>query len=863
MSARSSRAKLRLSRSEMHNHPLDTAAICCPDHVFELCTLLQPQGKTDEVVTALLALEGLLDTRFLLDTSEQTQERKKSLVVFTNEYALWSAAMKDIDTAYSLLSIAETLLGSFTPEESGLRVTLLINLAYISVLSRSPTQGLTYLDEADRLSKAARDILGCASVKITKSALHIRLKSYQEAYIQAQHAVKLMEDYGTVAQEPELRKAKILLAAAKLNMAAASEYVGGGKPVLPTAQLRSELVRVVEQKGEVEVRLQSKDYDESPIYKEEAKAGAVSNMDDDLGSFLDGVQRWDKVRSIDNPSFVVSPESHKHPQQLKFPAPVNKLPARTRPDSEAPKETSVATEKKASVPPLPLQPKPPRRGKVISVLPRLPNSALPGIPIRPSLYRHKHITITSKSAPKPDYAIALDDLTPIGDDTVRTIKTMEGTAYFLQCTLQRPSLLKLSAMALSDKDEAIPSESIDLEQLKSIVNMLGIAEVLPTDFPSKCVFSFNEAAHFFLLPFFQITASEETGKKKVELWSISPGILEAQVTRVFLDQQRRLVVHQTGHNSLRLCMTDLNSEPSSDTMVSMDLGFSETFRNANMQIHEGKQTWTSFKPIPLRFLDKIEIAIDDLEKELKSPKSLPIILTRLQLADEPTSKPLLYYVYDNVPRRRWEITVKQLSRENATLHYNFNYFQLVSSFGVLMRNLDTEDRRWIATQVLDLVKAQFAQGEGDESESAILVGQVEVVTSYRTFVKNGKNLVPVTLSLVGVKERLLGVRATAYSVDSTLSSGCFLSLQTVNYAVTVSETTAPKKKKYNKLEGLALIAEKDTALMTLLREKGGWETVLAALRLEQGSLCLLDKSGRKRWFGRLETVVPPSVAKGV
>ena len=855
MSGRSNRAKLRLGRQEVHSHPLDTAAICCPDHVFELCSLLQPQGRSEEIVTSLLALEGLLDTRFLLDASEQTQDRKRALLTFTNEYALWSAALKDVDTAFSLLSVAETLLGSFQGEESGLRATLLVNLAYVSVLSHSLDQGLTYLDEADRLSKAAKDVIGCASVKITKSALHLRLKSYQEAYIQAQHAVKLMEDFGATAQDADLRKARILLAAAKLNMAAASEYVAGGRAVLPTAQLRSDLVRVVESKGEMEGKPQIREYDESPIYKEEAKA-AVSNMEDDLGSFLDGVQRWDKVKSIDNPSFVVSPESNKHSQQAKFPAPVNKLPRRAPPDPEPPK---AAKDKPSAVPPLPLSSKPTKAAKalIVPVLPRLPNSALPVIPQRPLLYRNKSVTTSLRPVPRPDYALALDELVTNSEETVRTIKTMEGTAYFLQCSLQRPSLLKLSAMALSDKDEAIPSEAIDLEQLKSIVNMLGIAEVLPTDFPSKFVLSYSETAHFFILPFFQVTASEETGKKKVELWSISQGILESQVVRVFLDHQRRLVLHQTSPTSLRICLTDLNSEPSADTLVSLDVVFSEQYRSENIQLHEGKQTWLAFKPISLRFLDKLEAAIDDLEKELKRANGLPIVLTRLHILDEPSSKPLLYYVYDNEPMRKWEITVKQLTRNTPALHSAYSYAQLVSSFGVLMRNLDTEDRRWIASQALDLLKVHFAPDTEEDSEAMILAGQVEVVASYRTFLKKEKTMIPVTLSLVGVKERLVGIRATAFNARNCLEAGCFLSLNTSNYAIVTVEAGASKKKKYNKLEGLAQIAEKGTALMALLREKGGWETVLAALRLENSSLCFLDKNERKRWFGRLESLVLP------
>lgn len=838
----------------MHSHPLDTTAICCPDHVFELCSLLQPQGRSEEIVTALLALEGLLDTRFLLDASEQTQERKRALLTFTNEYALWSAALKDLDTAFSLLSVAETMLGSFQSDESGLRATLLVNLAYVSVLSHSLDQGLTYLDEADRLSKAAKDVLGCASVKITKSALHLRLKSYQEAYIQAQHAVKLMEDFAVTVQDQDSRKTRILLAAAKLNMAAASEYVAGGRAVLPTAQFRSDLVRVVELKGELEGKPQIREYDESPIYKEEAKA-AVSNMEDDLGSFLDGVQRWDKVKSIDNPSFVVSPES-KHSQQAKFPAPVNKLPRRAPPDSEPPKGSK---DKPSTVPPLPLSSKSAKASKVflVPVLPRLPNSALPVIPQRPLLYRNYSVTTSPRPVPRPDYALALDELVTSSEETVRTIKTMEGTAYFLQCNLQRPSLLKLSAMALSDKDEAIPSEAIDLEQLKSIVNMLGIEEVLPTDFPSKFVLSFSETAHFFILPFFQVTASEETGKKKVELWSISQGILESQVVRGFLDLQKRLVVHQTSPTSLRICLTDLNSEPSADTLISLDVVFSEQYRTENFQLHEGKQTWTAFKPISLRFLDKVEAAIDDLEKELKRGNALPVVLARLHILDDPSSKPLLYYVYDNEPLRKWEVTVKQLTRNSPALHSAYSYVQIVSNFGVLMRHLDTEDRRWVASQALDLLKVQFAQDSEEDSEAMILTGQVEVVASYRTFLKKEKALIPVTLSLVGVKERLLGIRATAFNAKNCLEAGCFLALNTFNYSITTIEAAAPKKKKYNKLEGLAQIAEKGTALMALLREKGGWETVLAALRLENSSLCFVDKNERKRWFGRLESLVLP------
>lgn len=858
MSERSSRAKLRLGRQELHSHPLDTAAICCPDHVFELCSLLQPQGRSEEIVTALLALEGLLDTRFLLDAAEQTQERKKALLTFTNEYALWSASLKDLDTAFTLLGVAETILGSFQNDESGLRATLLINLAYVSVLSHSLDQGLTYLDEADRLSKAAKDILGCASVKITKSALHLRLKSYQEAYIQAQHAVKLMEDFGATVQDGDLRKTRILLAAAKLNMAAASEFVAGGRAVLPTVQLRSELVRIVELKGEIEGRPQIREYDESPIYKEEAKAGTVSNMEDDLGSFLDGVQRWDKVKPIDNPSFVVSPESNKHSQQPKFPAPVNKLPRRPPPDPDPPK---ASKDMQSTVPPLPLSTKPAKTAKAVPVLPRLPNSALPVIPLRPLLYRNQSITITMKPIPKPDYALALDELTTSNEETVRTIKTMEGTAYFLQCSLQRPSVLKLSAMALSDKDEAIPSETIDLEQLKSIVNMLGIAEVLPTDISSKFVLFYSEAAHFFILPFFQVTASEDTGKKKVELWSISQGVLESQVVRTFMSQQKRLVLQQTSPTSLRVCLTDLNSEPNADTLISLDVVFSEEFRDANIQMHEGKQTWAAFKPISMSFLDKIEAAIDDLEKELKRANSLPLVLVRMQLLDEPDSKSLLYYVYDNEPQRKWEITVKQLTRNGPSLHCTYGYHQLVSSFGVLMRNLDTEDRRWVASQVLNLLKVQFSQEAEDDSESIILAGQVEIVASYRTFLKKEKALVPVTMSLVGVRERLIGIRATAFNARNCLEAGCFLSLNTSNYAITTVEAAAPKKKKYNKLEGLAQVAEKGTSLMALLREKGGWETVLAAMRLDTSSLHLLDKNDHKRWFGRLESLVPPQAGK--
>ena len=226
-------------------------------------------------------------------------------------------------------------------------------------------------------------------------------------------------------------------------------------------------------------------------------------------------------------------------------------------------------------------------------------------------------------------------------------------------------------------------------------------------------------------------------------------------------------------------------------------------------------------------------------------------------ADSPL---LLHFLSDHPAARTLHIhTVTALSPHSNNLTV-LPYSLLLSKFGLLPAHMPPQIKELVSGFVLDSV---LMESIIDSSEMLIRLAPIVEISGWRTLLPFGEQLVPVTFALIGVKARIIGVRAVAWDVKKTLESGVLWYLDSRNYRTTLEASGTSqgrKKKKLEKADHLSEMAAKETSLIALLEERLGWEALAQALTLGQGPsphLQILSPVGALLSIARLETYIRP------
>lgn len=798
----------------VHRHPLSLDSICCADHVYELCSYFQKHARDEEVIFALLSLSELLEANYLGDLTPQTQNRKRALIALANEFSLYCGNSDSLDVAANLLSVAETLLSGLQSDEEaeGLHVTTLLNLAFLCCKEGNLPKALEALEEADKSDQKRKDAISHATVKISLSSVLIQMENYEEGHAQAQAAFRLLEEEQQRTHDFASQKLRGLMLAAKLSLTSASERLYEGKPSNQLYELKTSLIECVEARTQEKM----KEYDGSPIQAITRRSGrkvtTASTMAEDFRSFCERVQGWEVEKPIDNPSFLK--EERETPKTRK-----KSLPTRS-----------------------PLHKEPYRP------LPRMPNASLPQIPLRSSAYKHTHITVFRSAQTPTDYRKLLLSCLADRSECIRVQRVVNEASYVIQWTASKA---QSTFSATTSQGASPPEETLSTEELAQLLAFLYVEEVTPKYVKAGLVLSLSDFAQFCLFPFLRVAAPGQKASKRLEFWSYAPGLLPNAPTRLFLGKKHRLAIYQLSELTLRVVLSEVCNSPKSENSVAFEVQL-----DADLKSKWGVESAGELREVKQDFLQLLEPAFEEIARMLKTGQSFLLVRVVVS-ADSPL---LLHFLSDHPAARTLHIhTVTALSPHSNNLTV-LPYSLLLSKFGLLPAHMPPQIKELVSGFVLDSV---LMESIIDSSEMLIRLAPIVEISGWRTLLPFGEQLVPVTFALIGVKARIIGVRAVAWDVKKTLESGVLWYLDSRNYRTTLEASGTSqgrKKKKLEKADHLSEMAAKETSLIALLEERLGWEALAQALTLGQGPsphLQILSPVGALLSIARLETYIRP------
>jgi tetratricopeptide (TPR) repeat protein len=800
----------------VHRHPLSLDSICCPDHVFELCSYFQKHSRDEEVIFALLSLSEMLEAGYLGDLTAQTQSRKRALIALANEFSLYCGNSDSLDVAANLLSVAETLLSGLQPDEEaeGLHITTLLNLAFLCCKEGNLPKALEALEEADKSDQKRKDPISHATVKISLSSVLIQMENYEEGHAQAQAAFRLLEEEQQRSHDFVSQKLRGLMLAAKLSLTSASERLYEGKPSNQLYELKTSLIECVEAKPQEKMR----EYDGSPIQAITRRSGrkvtAASTMAEDFRSFCERVQGWEGEKPIENPSFF-------------------------KEERDTPKTGSRL-----------LSVRSPKSEKV-KPLPRMPNTALPQIPTRSSAFKHTYINFFRTTQVPTDYRKLLLNCLTDRSECVRIQRIVDETVFVIQLTVSKG---QFTFSASSSQVPNPPEEALSAEEVGQLMSVLYLEEVSPKYVRAGLVLSLADFAQFCLFPFLQIAAPGKKASKRLEFWSYAPGLLPNASSRLFLGKKRRLVAYQLSEFTLRIVLCEVCNSPKSENSISFEVQLDTDIKN---KFGMEKDSSGELRELKQEFLQMLEPAFEEMAKMMKTGKQF--LLVRVLVASDSPSL-LLHFLSDHPASRCLRIHTVTTLTPNSNDPTLLPYSLLLSKFGLLPSHMPPQTIDLVSGFILDSILVEQII---DSNEKLIRLAPIVEISGCRTILSLGDQMIPVTLVLIGVKARIIGVRAVAWDVKKSLESGVLWYLDSRNYRTTLeasSSSQARKKKKLEKADRLSEMAEKETSLITLLEDRMGWKTLVQALTLGPGPsprLQILSPTGEFLSLARLEAYIRP------
>ena len=516
---------------------------------------------------------------------------------------------------------------------------------------------------------------------------------------------------------------------------------------------------------------------------------------------------------------------------------------------------------------------------------QMPGQKLPEIPFRPTYKRDKDKYKFNNDYLK-DYTFLLDSQHVLmGEgEKVSQIISSYGNDYAVCCSIvdtSDPSLLITTKLIESPAETIIP-ESLKIADLKSIINYVMIRDVLPYDILIPFINNFVKFSQHFLLPFIRVGASDEEGgeMKKIELWGQALGLLPQEASRVFLRTVCRVSVFQISTTTLRMVLSSSAEEEYGENCIRVDLFFDETAACAVLKQFEGDEPGTTYltglKPLDMSFLVQLDPIITELELWVKDEYgdiSLQSFIDKdahIMFRSTITSRNLdktLWIVYDDFNSRAWHIRAKNLPNLNSSgrrrkyeATYSYSYLQIIQNFGVKIDTLDKNQRQLIAYYVLQTLRFNDAvdsgmEGDADEdmeNEPIITVVPISIAMSKRYLLEKGYKI-PLTLSLIGIQQMTIGIRATILDTDTSLEKGCFFPIDGDFYKP--KSSVKAKLSKIPALERLHSISQHDTRFSEILEEEKGWKKILNVLKVEGNGIYITDLLGQKSYMDSLENVL--------
>lgn len=517
----------------------------------------------------------------------------------------------------------------------------------------------------------------------------------------------------------------------------------------------------------------------------------------------------------------------------------------------------------------------------------MPGQKLPEIPYRASYKRDKDCYRFSKDYLK-DYSFLLDmdsQFIPFKEgEKVSQIINSYGKDYAVSCSIvdiNDPSLLITTKLIESPSETIIP-ESLKISDLKSIINFVMIRDILPYDVLIPFINSFVKFAQYFLLPFIRVGISDEDDieTKKIELWGQAIGMLPQEASRVFLRTLCKVSLFQISTTTLRMVLSNANDDEYAENCLRVDLFFDETAASMILKVYESDEIGTihipGLRPLNSNFLVHLDPIITELELWVKDEHGDILlqnfiekdahIMIRATINTRNLDK-TLWIVADDPNSRAWSIRAKNLPSLNSSgrrrkyeANYSYSYLHIIQNYGVKIDGLDKNQRQLIAYYVLQSLRFNDSVDSGIDAdmeedmeiEPMITVVPISIAMSKRFLLEKGYKI-PLTLSLIGIKQMIIGVRATILDTDNSLEKGCLFPIDGDFYKP--KSAVKSKLSKIPALERLHSLTQQDTCFSEILEDKKGWKKILNVLKLEGNSVYFTDVLGSKTYMDSLENVL--------
>ena len=860
-----------MSASLRHVHILNPHSICCPEHLYEMTVILFNQRKYEQLFVLINKALDVLDTRFLLDTSSLAVMIKRTLAVAINKTAVHSISLSDFSPALSILEIAETLLSSTTSSSECMYhlSTTYSNLSHCYSVLGDHAKAMDYLDKALDISRRSGDTVGCAISRLAKAGLLTAAGSLQDAVSQAKEASKLLDPaldlYLRKEVDTSLSTNKRFLGLLQLQLAAfireisALEMINTPETDKSAEERQSHAYhfsrRFLPEDNELVVKLKSKEGGKGSVKVRKTLVrpnSAVQSLSDSLNSRAEMEGTLTEVMKGPKP-----PLRRPTPKRV----PHAKESPQTQPVPDSPRVPNLT---------------PPR---VI----RLPEDPGPRIPFRSRARLHCFRFDLSRDWERIDTSFLLDPKRKylIMPDGMRISQLLPFNShlYHITCSVQiKQSSVYLSITGNSDHSESvfITPESLDVKELAGILNLLAVKDVLPCTVHMKFVNSFEKFAQYFLFPFLRVVEGEtEESGRKIELWGQANALLQQK--RHLFRTLCNIALYPLSLSSLRLILSDAAEEDYKDNCLRIDIDYdaiaadSVLPRSVGVENDPGllRRHLPSLPAVDSSFLHHLEPIITEIElmgKDLFGPdvhlkhflSNYALFLLKVTIEGRNLHQ-TFWTVKEHYKQNHWEIRAKALVSKGDSVRHGeigrvVTFLELAQLFGVRVDQLELGERKVIARLYLDALKVDvFSERSDPDLQVDLPPPQVETVLSTRSLLTKDSYKVPVTLSLIGLSGRLIGIKATIYNLSISFDYGCFFYIDMQSFSIKRSFTRSIST------ENLMEVVENETNLRQLLEKNDGWRTILNALQFKPFRnglrMVITDRTGKTSVVDSLDNVL--------
>jgi hypothetical protein len=476
---------------------------------------------------------------------------------------------------------------------------------------------------------------------------------------------------------------------------------------------------------------------------------------------------------------------------------------------------------------------------------------------------------------------------------------------------------QLTQLCMTDENEMIvlAEEELKFQELKWLMHQFEYRDVMPVTFDKKHLRGSSDFAKYLLMPFVTAEKNPESGRKEIKISAKARGILNGLHKVEFLDRSCFLTFHHIRGNVFRIVLTETGN--SGEEVLRIDMEFDkyqdyfekvsikrpdeESQTELFIKLIEGFEDYAdedqvneatdimrrlanperydeieldSYRQIQDAFTPKLKDILKEVEEYLAS-KGLSNfakvtedkVVKYYKLTASPEMKKITFhYLYDNPSTSSVIINLKNLhetwapekKKVKASGHSQYVYQSIWKHFGLLCTRLSPSEKLATLHMLSDTftlhVFERALQPEESERyhENPMLGVPIEIAAFNRTYL--GKKVqFPLTLSLVGIKGKPLGIKAAVFNATDVTEYGAFIHIDPPHWDKKIEDR---KKRRSERVDPLPMI---ENYHLEYLLKRIGWDIIKTSLMLDitqkKVEITGIKNSRATCWTDQLENVI--------